>query len=1056
MKKYKFSRLLIPLCALALSSCSDDSSDSGTAKSPEPTECTNACEPDAFECTDNGYRICQKVNSGCLEWKEAACPDGTVCNAEENICVGSETCTNACESDAFECTDDGYRICQMGDSGCLEWKNTQCSESTKCDVNIKDCADTGQPEDCHVCTTGQHRCDGMLIAQCEQDEVTGCTSWSVPESCGEGRYCDSGTNECMEGCMNECSEGETRCNGDKFQQCINNGSDCWMWGSSETCGTAQSCINGKCEYNCGSDCDPFSIVIIPDTQYYTGVRRKGKIDPPTYDKKGETIYHKQMQWIVDNKDTAIIPNLKMVVHMGDMTNDNEDVQWRIAKSAQDILKKNNIPFAIVTGDHDYRGKWDDTKNKVLPGGRAQTKFPEYFKEDYLNKLPGYGGIYNKVNTYFNFKAGNQDYMVLNLEFAPRQQTLCWANNLLNQSENKNKKVILVTHSNLTHGSSSSKTNDKGEYIYGDKPNPLMVQVGSKGQEIWDGFTSRHSNVIMALSGHTDDSERRIREGNNGNQVAEILTDYQFELPCEQNSLNKCKTVCEKDKCEPKDKKKPFHCGENPDGGNGWLRVLTFYPKENKVMSNVYTVIEGESLAKKTFSSAGTPTFFCSEGYVEGSYTSQSGRWYGSNPQSDDHTYRLNLDFTSKTVNQYNINNHLGFTHQTINQNSAGDQSHSSVAANDKGNIVFVWEDDSDDKDGVSHDIYGRVFQPGGCAQTGNIVINAETKGDQSEPDVAMDKDGNFVVVWTDDSDNNGSTEVWMRGFKPDGTERWGRKAVNTVPKNNQRDAHIAMAADGTFAVSWTDERASKDNPQIWVRGFNANGTERFAERPIVDGAFGKRIHSDIFMDDSKNIAVTWQDDKDGNDWFEIYMRLLSADGKDKTNVLKVNSDPNGQQLFPSIGGKRDGSGFIVSWADYPKDNSNASIKARKFDAAGQPLNKEIKVSKIIKEDQEEQYSQVCMDSKGNAVIAWYNPAKRDIMRSFWMNNKDISAEEPMNWPGNGSNVDSGHSNWDNDGHAYQPAAACISGTKSWAVYSYSDDWGNDSNHEIYGYSEQIR
>ena len=202
-----------------------------------------------------------------------------------------------------------------------------------------------------------------------------------------------------------------------------------------------------------------------------------------------------MNWIVKNKDNkAILPNLKMVVHMGDITNDNTDVQWKIAKEAHDILYDNKIPFTVVNGNHDYR-----VSGKI--GGRSKTKFTTYFPESYFKGVVGYGGMYDKVNTYSNFTAGNQDYLVLNLEYAPRQETICWANKLLQKKENQNKKVIIATHANISHKKASNT-----KPSYGGKPKNQYVAHGASGSELWTELTSRHSNIIMILNGHVGDSD----------------------------------------------------------------------------------------------------------------------------------------------------------------------------------------------------------------------------------------------------------------------------------------------------------------------------------------------------------------------------------------------------------------------------------------------------------------------------------------------------------------------------------------------------------------------
>ena len=43
----------------------------------------------------------------------------------------------------------------------------------------------------------------------------------------------------------------------------------------------------------------------------------------------------------------------------------------------------------------------------------------------------------------------------------------------------------------------------------------------------------------------------------------------------------------------------------------------------------------------------------------------------------------------------------------------------------------------------------------------------------------MDSNGNFVVVWHDDNDNNGYYDILARGFNAIGNQRFADLTVNT-------------------------------------------------------------------------------------------------------------------------------------------------------------------------------------------------------------------------------------------------------------------------------------
>ncbi|MBQ9394497.1 MAG: metallophosphoesterase [Proteobacteria bacterium] len=1028
--------------------------------------CEDACSEGAMECEGAMVKRCVKnEQTSCLEWGVSeSCGSNMHCDAATNQCVNE--CQDECTAGTSECVADKIRECgNFDDDACLEFSEpedcgtdkvcvdsacvisgcaVECEVGTeKCDgttgivkcqddgngcqkwVSLKSCQSNEQCEEesdgavcvnkTKVCEAGDKKCsdDGLGIMTCVENNAG--NAWNQ-SGCGTNMKCDAGSITCVSSltCTDACTENAKQCSSKGVPQTCKKGtSGCTEWVNGTACTDAQYCDKGSCAYNCGNDCDPFSIVIIPDTQNYVRYTDASKTN---------TTYHKQMQWIVDNKNKKdLMPNLKMVIHMGDITNDNTDVQWKIAKSAQEILRKNNVPFTVVNGNHDYR-----VSGAI--GGRSKSKFETYFPESYLSKLPGYGGIYAKHNTWFDFHAGNQDYMVLNLEYAPRQQTLCWANSLLRKAEHENKKVIIATHANVTHDAS-----------FGGKPKLDFVAHGASGSEMWNGLTARHSNIIMVLNGHVCDSERMEKKGNQKNVVEQILTDYQFEKPCSADKVGSCTN----------------HCAHVQDAGNGWLRILTFYPKENRVHAHTVSVI---SKNKSTFSKEGTDQFFCSSLYKGSDKTYDN--WYPRDPQDKVHQYDFHFDFTSKKKNTYDAAGFLGFAHRNINNNGDGNQLNSSVAAAPNGSFVTVWEDDSSDADGKQYnsstnarDIYARILNPNGCNISGNaeIVVNAgKTSGHQAEPDVAMDKNGNFVVVWTDDNDNNGSTQIYMRGFKADGSERFGIKTVNSVSTRDQTQPHIAMAPDGQFAVSWTDTKTSKNTPQIMVRGFKADGTQSFADRPITDSVAGKQIKSDIFMDSSHNVVVVWEDDSDGNGSTQAKMRILNADGSSKTGVKTVNKDATGNQNGPAVSGKPDGSLFIVTWTNIASSSATSyTIMGATFNASSTKVKTDFKLSTSSAKNQN---SGVCMNEKGNAAVVWYNPKQQNVMRRYLIGDTLSDAEGRVNSP---SNESKDTNKFGYGGRAYQPSIACIPGS-DFDVITFSDDSDNNSYYEIYGVGQKIK
>jgi len=100
--------------------------------------------------------------------------------------------------------------------------------------------------------------------------------------------------------------------------------------------------------------EEFSLIALPDTQYYSRAY-------PQH-------FNTQTQWIVDSVDAL---NIKYVLHLGDITHNNNIEQFDNAKEALGKLD-GVVPYAIAPGNHDYgdNGNARDRNTLFLNGSGA--------------------------------------------------------------------------------------------------------------------------------------------------------------------------------------------------------------------------------------------------------------------------------------------------------------------------------------------------------------------------------------------------------------------------------------------------------------------------------------------------------------------------------------------------------------------------------------------------------------------------------------------------------------------------------------------------------------
>ncbi len=272
-----------------------------------------------------------------------------------------------------------------------------------------------------------------------------------------------------------------------------------------------------------SAADPFSVVVLPDTQNYA--------------EKFPDTYMTQTRWIAGNIQKE---NIKFVIHLGDIVqNHNEsEAQWQVADRAHQLLD-GAVPYSMLPGNHDL-----EYKDKVYS---RETKFyNKYFGPQRFTGRPWYGGHWGETNdnNYCTFEAGGMKFLVISLEYAPRDEVLAWATEVF--AAHADHRAILATHCYMRPTGRDDKSGGA---------------LGNSGDGIWEKFVRRSPNVFLVTSGHVLGVGRQVSTNDAGKPVHETLVDYQ--------GLN--------------------------NGGDGWLRIMRFVPDENTIEIRAYSPLLNQTM-----------------------------------------------------------------------------------------------------------------------------------------------------------------------------------------------------------------------------------------------------------------------------------------------------------------------------------------------------------------------------------------------------------------------------------------------------------------------------
>jgi hypothetical protein len=279
----------------------------------------------------------------------------------------------------------------------------------------------------------------------------------------------------------------------------------------------------------------FTVVVLPDTQFYA--------------KAYPDVFMRQTEWIARNKDRH---DIRFVLHEGDITDDNIPAQWEVARKAMKVLSDAGVPYVLVPGNHDI-GAAGKTRDRT-------TGLNGYFSaEDYRHSgRVGYFEQGKLENTWHEFETPWGDFLVIALEFGPRDEVLEWANKAA--AEHPKDRVIVLTHSYM--GCGTERTESAKNYL-GDQKGGV-----NGAQEMWNKLIFRQPNMRLVLSGHITGTGYRKDKGLSGNTVHQMLADFQAS----PNAL--------------------YGPGEiHPDrswGGGGYLRLLQFLPDGKTLRVRTYS------------------------------------------------------------------------------------------------------------------------------------------------------------------------------------------------------------------------------------------------------------------------------------------------------------------------------------------------------------------------------------------------------------------------------------------------------------------------------------
>jgi len=269
----------------------------------------------------------------------------------------------------------------------------------------------------------------------------------------------------------------------------------------------------------------------------------------------------------------------------------------------------------------------------------------------------------------------------------------------------------------------------------------------------------------------------------------------------------------------------------------------------------------------------------------------------------------------------------------VNTYTTSQQRYPSVAVDADGDFVVVWESEGSagtDTDQLS--IQGQRYDASGNVLGSEFQVNTYTSGAQWHPSVAADQDGDFMVVWR-------GPEIQAQRYDASGNAVGSQFQVNTATTGNETQPSVAMNADGESVVVWRwTPPASSNFIDIQAQRYDASGTavgtqfQADTENTEYHSNPAVAVHAD------GGFVIVWETYAISGTQRHVESRRYDASGNAVGSEFQVTSPaPSGSYIVsPSVADDANG-GFVVVWNYQYLLYPQSWIGAKRYDANGDPV-----------------------------------------------------------------------------------------------------------------------
>ena len=303
--------------------------------------------------------------------------------------------------------------------------------------------------------------------------------------------------------------------------------------------------------------------------------------------------------------------------------------------------------------------------------------------------------------------------------------------------------------------------------------------------------------------------------------------------------------------------------------------------------------------------------------------------------------------------------------QFIVQPNAPSQYLDGVAMDGLGNLTFLWTSLASTGSGLGEHVFTRRFSAADTALGRAVPLEDPSKFNAFGGGVVANQRGDVLITWSRSPvSGSGPSESFLRRTSP---------VLPTLTLQLKAPADAAMDRNGNFVIIWIASTPS--GTRIFGQRYNADGTTRGPEFNAATSNTGNHTSPSVAMNPKTGeFVVVWEvraATEDGTGLGVYGQRFGFTTGRQGGEfpifVPPASERPDLITPFSPQVARASNGRFVVIWRGVGSGLTPVKVLGQRYNSAGEKLGAQLV---IAEEDIPDSHPQVAMSPQGDFVVAW--------------------------------------------------------------------------------------